>query len=120
MDNAIRAVPSKNFSHITVFRAINPHRVGMWWSIRKDEDYRLFEFMKKDQDFPKYFKYSEYEVAEDVVDISLVRVKYFDDIYDPSTYKDQMDFLKTNLVEIYHHLHRKILEFNNNLNPKAS
>ena len=114
--NAIHATLSKFFGKITIFReAGNHHRVGIFWKVRKDEDHKLFELMKKDVNFPKNFKMEE--ISDDRY---FVEDLPFDDIYDSSTYSKQVEFLKTNLVLIYNYMNKKISEFEKNLNPKAS
>ena len=124
VNNAIHATPSKSFSRITIFRAVDNPRVGIFWLARgKEEDWKLFELMKKDSGFPKSFKIYERNrvmAGEFFTAVELSTTLNFNDIYDPSTYTKQMEFLKTNLVLIYNYISQKILEFEKNLNPKAS
>ena len=115
VNNAIHATPSKFFSKITIFRAVDNPRVGIFWNVRKDEDHKLFELMKKDANFPKNFKMKE--ISDDK---NFGVCLYFDDIYDPSTYSKQVEFLKTNLILIYNYMNKKISECEKNLNLKAS
>ena len=122
VNNAIHATPSKSFSRITVFRAVDNPRVGIFWIARKNEDHQLFELMKKDANFPKTFNMEEEVISwpddGDFIHRIFGVYLYFNDIYDPSTYTKQMEFLKTNLILIYNFMSRKILEFETN--PKAS
>ena len=124
VNNAIHATPSKSFSRITVFRNINNPRVGIFWLAReKEKDWKLLELMKKDSAFPKPFKiYEQYRErgGEFSTAAEVSATLNFNDIYDPSTYQKQVEFLKTNLVLIYDYMRQKISEFEKNLNPKAS
>lgn len=139
VNNAIKAVPSKSFSHITVYRSVeNHHCIGVFWLVKKEKDRKLFELMKADSEFPKDFKIHEPNRAIKWTDNKTVnqkardwRAKFrdapdlstilnFNDIYDPSTYLKQKEFLKTNLVSIYNYMKQKFSELEKNLNPKAS
>lgn len=123
VNNAIHATLSKSFSKITVFRAVDKPRVGIFWLARgKEEDWRLFDLMKADPKFPKSFEIYEKEKeikGEVFVSAQFVTTLDFKDIYNPSTYPKQMEFLKTNLVLIYNYMSQKITELEKN-NPKAS
>ena len=109
---------------ITIFRNVDNPRVGIFWLARgKEKDWKLFELIKKDSGFPKSFKIYEKnrEIGgEFFTAAELSTTLNFNDIYDPSTYSKQMEFLKTNLILIYNYISQKISEFEKNLNPKAS
>ncbi len=120
VNNAIHATPSKSFSKITVFRAVDNPRVGIFWQAKeKEEDWKLFELMKADPEFPKSFKIYEEtkeQEGEILTSAQLSIILNFNDIYDPATYLKQKEFLKTNLVLIYNYMSQKMLE----LKKKAS
>ena len=111
-NNCIKAVPSDSFSHnITIFRAVDYPRVGVFWCVRNDKDEKLLELMSRDADFPKDFKIDER---------GFENVKSFDDLYDLESHAEQIEFLKKNLLVAYEYIERKILEIEKDKLSKAS
>ena len=130
-NNAIRAVPSKKNSHITVFRAIS-NTIGVFWFARTEEDRKLFDLIKTDPVFPKphfkiydtgqlFYKSPEMDWNEKASNSNEISVyKEYDDIYDFSSYPDQMRFLNENLALLYKYMIQKISEFKEDKPQKVS
>ena len=103
-NNSAKSIVSEELGHITIFRAVDSHRVGIFWSPKKatyNPDKQFLSIMKKDSNLPKNFK---------IDDEGLCNVKLIDDIYDTSTLDEQLKFLKQELVLIYEYMDQKMTE----------
>ena len=115
-NNAVRVDLLKPFSHITVFRTVNSdhyidshHYIGMFWAVREETaNSALFHLIKEDSSRPNSFQiYDDYLSMSSIV---LEEKERFKDIYDPSSYPEQIKFLKENLILLYRYMAQKISE----------
>ena len=98
-NNCVKAIPSEDFGHITIFRATDEPRIGVFWSARHESDDKLLELMEKESKLPIGF-----ELNEEGFEI----VKPFENIYNQATYNEQLAFLKEKLALAYKYMSGKI------------